>query len=416
MASIRVLHFGDLHIGMENYGRIDPDTGINGRVMDFLRRLTDVVDYALDNDIDLVLFAGDAYKTRDPNSTYRREFTRRIKRLADSGIPVVLLVGNHDLPTQQKKASSIDIFRTLEVPNVLVASRDFLHQIKTRRGDAIQIATVPYPVRQRLLARDEHKDKTIAELDTLVQELLTDNIQALAAQVDPALPAVLIGHFGVSEAKLGSERTVMLGRDVVVLKSVLADPVWDYVALGHIHRHQDLNRGQQPPIVYCGSLERIDFGEEGEAKGFVVAEIPVPDQESGQRAECTWQFHAVDARRFVTIRVDLRKEADPMAALLASVAKHSVSEAIVRLIIQLRPEQEGLLRDAEIRQALGEAYYIASISKETERAYRQRLGGDSPEELTPVELLTRYLETKDTPPERLQVLLQHAQEILHAEQ
>ena len=82
----------------------------------------------------------------------------------------------------------------------------------------------------------------------------------------------------------------------------------------------------------------------------------------------------------------------------------------------LRPEQEGLLRDAEIRQALGEAYYIASIGKETERAYRQRLGGDSPEELTPVELLARYLETKDTSPERLQVLLQHAQEIFRAEQ
>ena len=54
----------------------------------------------------------------------------------------------------------------------------------------------------------------------------------------------------MSDAKFGSERTVMLGRDVVVLKSVLAVPAWDYVALGHIHRHQELNRGQQPPIVY----------------------------------------------------------------------------------------------------------------------------------------------------------------------
>jgi exonuclease SbcD len=415
VASIRLLHFGDLHIGMESYGRIDPDTGINGRVMDFLRRLTDVVDYALENEVDLVLFAGDAYKTRDPNSTYRREFARRIKRLADRGIPVVLLVGNHDLPAQEKKAPSIGIFRTLEVPNVLVASRDRLHRIKTRRGDTIQIATVPYPVRQRLLARQEHKDKSIAELDALVQELLTDNIQALAAQVDPGLPAVLTGHFSVSEAKLGSERTVMLGRDVVVLKSVVADPVWDYVALGHIHRHQDLNHGQQPPIIYCGSLERIDFGEEGQAKGFVVADIPISDQESGQRGECAWQFHAVEARRFVTIRADLRKEADPMAALLASIARHSVSEAIVRLVLQIRPEQEGLLRDAEIRKALEEAYYIASINKEMERAYRQRLGGDSPEELTPAELLARYLETKDTPPERLQVLQQHAEEIFQSE-
>ncbi|MFC2030204.1 exonuclease SbcCD subunit D [Chloroflexota bacterium] len=415
MASIRVLHFGDLHIGMENYGRIDPDTGINGRVMDFLRRLTEVVDYALENEIDLVLFAGDAYKTRDPNSTYRREFARRIKRLADGGIPVVLLVGNHDLPAQEKKASSIDIFRTLDVPNVLVASHDHLHHLTTRQGDTIQVATVPYPVRQRLLAREEHKEKTIAELDSLVQELVAENIEAVAAQVDPSLPAVLTGHFSVSEAELGSERTVMLGRDVVVLKSALDDPAWDYVALGHIHRHQDLNHGQQPPIVYCGSLERIDFGEEKEAKGFVVAEVPVPDKETGRQGKCEWQFHAVDARRFVTIRADLRQEIDPMAALLETLAQRDVEDAVVRVIVQLRAEQEGLLRDAEILTALGEAYFVASISKEIERAYRQRLGGESPEELTPAELLARYLETKDLPAERLQVLMQHAEEIFQDE-
>jgi exonuclease SbcD len=165
MSGIRLLHLADLHIGMENYGHIDPATGLNGRVMDFLRRLSEVVDYALENEVDLVLFAGDAYKSRDPNSTYRREFARRIKRLADAGIPVVLLVGNHDLPAQERRASSIDIFRTLDVPNVVVASRDHLHRLTTRRGEPIQVATVPYPIRQRLLAREEHKEKTIAELD-----------------------------------------------------------------------------------------------------------------------------------------------------------------------------------------------------------------------------------------------------------
>ena len=407
MTSIRIMHLADLHIGMENYGRLDPATGLNGRVMDFLRRLSEAVDYALENEVDLVLFAGDAYKTRDPNSTYRREFARRIKSLADAGIPVVLLVGNHDLPAQDKRASSIEIFRTLDVPNVLVANRDQLHQITTRRGAPIQVATVPYPVRQRLLARDEHKDKTIAELDTLVQQLVAENIQALAAQVDPSIPAVLIGHFSVSDAKYGSERTVMLGRDVVVLKSVLADPAWDYVALGHIHRHQELNRGQQPPIVYCGSLERIDFGEEKEPKGFVIADV--------RRGHAEWEFHRVEARRFVTIRNDVRDEADPLAAMLETITQHDVADAIVRVIIQAQPEQEGLLRDGDIRRALGEAYFVASISKEMERAYRQRLGGESPEELTPAELLAHYLESKNTPRERIDLLLQHAEEIFQAE-
>ncbi len=407
MTGIRLLHFADLHIGMENYGRIDPATGVNGRVMDFLRRLSEIVEFALQSDVDLVVFAGDAYKSRDPNSTYRREFSRRIKRLADAGMPVVLLVGNHDLPAQERRASSIDIFRTLDVPNVLVANRDRLHDVTTRRGDRIQIATVPYPLRQRLLAHKDYKNKTIAELDALVQQLVTENIRALAAQVDPSLPAVLVGHFSVSDAKFSSERSVMLGRDVVVLKSALADPAWDYVALGHIHRHQELNSGMQPPIVYCGSLERIDFGEEREPKGFVVAEV--------QRGHTEWRYQSVSARTFVTIRVDVRDSDDPMATILATIGRHSVDDAVVRVMIQAHAEQEGLLHDGEIHKALKDAYFVASVSREIERAYRLRLGGESPEKLSPPELLARYLESKGTPQDRIEVLLQRAQQIFQEE-
>ena len=400
---IRILHTGDLHIGMENYGQLNPATGLNGRIMDFLRCFTEAVDYALANEVDLVIFAGDAYKTREPNSTYRREFARRIKRLADAGIPVVLLIGNHDLPAQAGRASSVDIFHTLAVPKVVVASTDRLYHLTTRRGAVVQVATVPYPLRQRLLVHDEYKNMTMAELDLAVQRMLGENIQALAAQVDPSLPAILTGHFSVSEASFGSERAVMLGRDVIVLKSALADPIWDYVALGHIHRHQELNDGQHPPIVYCGSLERIDFGEETERKGFVVADVC--------RGHTEWEFHPVGARRFVTIRADVRAETDPASAVLETIARHQLGDAVVRVIIQARAEQEAVLREADIRRALNGAYFVAGVSFEIERAYRQRLGGESPEGLSPTELLTRYLESKGTPPQRIGTLLQYAEEI-----
>ena len=74
MQPIKLLHTADIHIGMENYGRIDPATGINARVMDFLRRLSDIGDYAIEQGMDVFVFAGDAYKTRDPNPTHQREF------------------------------------------------------------------------------------------------------------------------------------------------------------------------------------------------------------------------------------------------------------------------------------------------------------------------------------------------------
>src|SRR5512138_1415747 len=104
---------------MENYGKTDPATGISSRVMDFLRSLNSIVEYAEENAADLAIFAGDAFKSSAPNPTYQREFARRIKRLAKV-CPVVLLVGNHDIPAMTQKASSVEIFHTLEVDNVIV--------------------------------------------------------------------------------------------------------------------------------------------------------------------------------------------------------------------------------------------------------------------------------------------------------
>ena len=387
---------------MENYGRLDPATGVNGRVRDFLHRFDDLINYGMEHEVDLVVFAGDTFKTRNPNPTYQRAFARRVKRLADAGVPVVLLVGNHDLPTMTQRASSVDIFRTLDVPNVIVGRDERVHTIETRNGP-VQVATVPYPVRQRLLAHDEYRGYSIEQLDQKVQEVVTKNIQALADKLDPTLPSVLTAHLSVSSATFGSERSVMIGRDAVILKSVLADPAWDYVALGHIHLHQSLNDGQYPPVVYSGSLERIDFGEEGQVKGFCWIKLA--------RGETTWQFVEVNARPFVTISVDVREAPDPMLALQQKITARNLQGAVVRLILKLRADQEPLIRDRDVRAFLSDAYFIGGITREVERETRIRLGNLSPEEMTDPELLSKYLETKNTEPERSQVLLAHAEMI-----
>ena len=398
-----MLHFSDLHIGMENYGRLDSATGINRRVIDFLDRLDEVIDYGLEHEVDLVIFAGDAYKSRNPNPTHQRAFARRIKRVADAGVPVVLLVGNHDLPTMVKKASSVDIFRTLDVPHVTVGRREEVHRIDTRRGP-VQVATVPYPVRQRLLAHDDFRGLSIEALDRELERIVTGNIQAMAEQIDPDVPAVLAAHLSVSEATYGSERSVMVGRDAVVLKSTLADPAWDYVALGHIHKHQSLNQGAYPAVVYAGSLERIDFGEEKEPKGFCWVELA--------RGETEWDFVEVDARPFVTVRADLREAEDPLFMLQQEATAHDLTEAVVRVILHLRADQEEMIRDREIRRLLGEAAFVGGIRREVEREARIRLGNLSPEELTSRELLERYLDAKETPPERKEELLELAKALL----
>src|SRR3990172_4108868 len=241
---IRVLHFADLHVGMENYGKIDPQTGISSRIRDFLDRLDEVIAYALDHDAALVIFPGDAFKTRDPDPTQQREFAKRIKGLADK-VPVFMLVGNHDVPGMAAKATSIDIFRTLEVPNVTVGRQIGSQVIQTKSGPVF-VGWVPFPVRSRLLAQEEHKGASVEQLDKAVEKLIIEEMADLtraAADQTPGVPRVLVGHFSVGGAAYGSERSVILGRDLVIPKSALSCPVLGYVALGHIHKHQNLTWG-----------------------------------------------------------------------------------------------------------------------------------------------------------------------------
>ena len=409
---IRVLHFADTHIGMENYGVTDPDTGVSSRVIDFLRRMDEMIAYAAAQDVDLVIFAGDAFRSRSPNPTYQREFASRIRALSELA-PTVLLVGNHDLPANAAKASTMEIYATLDVPNIWVAQEYAARRISTERGDVI-VGAAPYPVRARLLEKVNTRRLSMAEIDAALLVSLHDKLEALAAEADAhaddAMPRILTGHFSVSGAVWGSERSVMLGQDVVVDLDILADKRWDYVALGHIHKHQNLTRRHRdlPPVVYSGSLERIDFGEADDPKGFCWVELT--------RGRTSWRFQRCAARELLTLRIDCRDASDPTRRALELLKQQPVADAVVRLFIQLRPEGETLLQDAEIVAALRSAgvFHIAGIRKDVERGERVRLDV-SPEGLTPLELLERYFESREVDAARREELLELARGIVEGE-
>jgi exonuclease SbcD len=157
-------------------------------------------------------------------------------------------------------------------------------------------------------------------------------------------------------------------------------------------------------MVYSGSLERIDFGEEKEAKGFCWVEL--------EKGNTTWQFVEVKARPFETINLDVREEDDPTMAAQAALAQYDLAEAIVRVNIRLRPEQDASLREKDLRAALRRADYIAAINRQADREVRERLGGLSPEGMTPKQLLEKYLFAKNVDDDRIELLLKHADKII----
>jgi len=398
---VRLLHFADLHLGAESYGRFDPETGLSSRLGDFLSSLDKVVKYALDNQVHLVLFAGDAYRTCDPSPTHQREFASRMARLAHAGIPTVLLTGNHDVAPSHGRANAVEIFRTLSVANIYVVSTPRVFTVETK-GGPIQIVGMPWLGRSALTSRDEHKNKTIEEIRELILEKANNIVLGQVQELDPALPVVFLAHGSVFGAAYSSERKTMLGQDVVLPASLCTNPAFDYVALGHIHKHQVLH--SSPLVVYAGSLERIDFGEEKEEKGFVVAEVG--------KKNADYQFVPTQARRFLTIDVVAHNK-DPMADIAQAISRHDVRDTVVRVSVRVQPELESLIDEKECRRLLKEAFHVAAITREVEHPRRLRLGPDSSiESLTPRDLLAKYLEYKSVPTDRAGKLLAYAERLM----
>jgi len=406
---MKILHFADLHLGVETYGRIDPATGLSSRFLDFLAAFDQVVDYALENRVDLILFCGDAYKSREPNQTQQREFAKRINRLSTSSIPVFLLTGNHDLPNAIGRATATEIFDTLAIQKVYVSNRPDIYRIPTNSG-VIQIASLPWLRRSALLSKEATKNLNFSQINEKLQEVLTNIITANTQKLDPTLPAILAAHVWVSGAKVGSEASMTIGQEHALLLSNITHPAFDYIALGHIHRHQIMH--DSPPVVYAGSLERLNFSEEADDKGFYMVEIE-PDKETGKR-QVSFDFYRVTGRRFLTINVDIEPEdVDPTVAVIKTITEqeNNIRDSIVRLNISLPAQVEGQLRDNDIRSALKEAHYF-TIARDIKREIRLRLGKWTAEEITPIEALKVYLQSKKISPERAKTLLEYGERLI----
>ena len=405
---MRILHFADLHIGVENYGRIDPNTGLSSRLGDFLRTYDELVDYAIENSVDLVLFCGDAYKSRDPSQTHQREFARRIARLSGAGIPTFLLVGNHDTPQVMAQATALEIFPTLNVANVHIGERLQTYLVETRDGP-LQVVALPWIKRSDFLATDTTRGMTHREINEAIEQGISRAIKAQMESLDGSIPTVLAGHVTISQSTLASEQTMMLGHDHVLLNSSVALPQLDYVALGHIHRHQVLS--QNPHVVYAGSLQRVDFGEEKDDKGFCVIEID-PSLPQGSRLT-DFEFVKSSARRFLTIDVRLDAgDEDPTSTVIKAIEEEDFAGAIVRLRLTLPAELEPLLVESRIRAALEQAHHVASVSREIIDRTRTRIQDPNTRGMSPKDALRLYFDTRNVPDDRAAVLMQYADELI----
>ncbi len=419
---IKLLHFADAHIDMANYGRHDPETGLPMRVMDFLKSLDEIVDCAVEEQVDLVIFAGDAYKDRSPAPTYQREWGKRIMRLSHAGILTLLLTGNHDISPSTGRAHAIQEFDTLEVPHVRVLNKPQFLPPDELEGLPVQVLALPWISRSGLMASQELSGSNPEETFKELGKRLSDLMENWLKEADPSLPTILTAHASVEGAQYGNERLVMLGRDVVLPPALVKDTRLDYVALGHIHKAQNLNEDAHPPVIYPGSIERVDFGEAKDKKYFVTASV------AKGKTQVIWH-ELKHIRPFIDISVVLlgrrplfeqehsSSESDQGVNVKLQAAlppQEKLEGAIVRMVIEYRREWEALMDEAALR-ALAEPAFEFHLVKRPQMEARVRLPeGRTAGSLSVFELLDIYWDasSRDMDKEKKAALNRLAKEII----
>jgi exonuclease SbcD len=156
------------------------------------------------------------------------------------------------------------------------------------------------------------------------------------------------------------------------------------VALGHIHKSQDLNTGNHPPVIYPGSIERVDFGEAKDDKFFVIADV------SRGHTQVEW-CKLEGIRPFVDrfVRLDSQEEVTERI-LEAFPPLDQLKGAIVRLVLEYPRDWEASIDEASIREYLADAFSF-SLEKRAQVEGRIRLPGDQAVgSLSALELLDLY--------------------------
>ncbi|MGD1997592.1 MAG: exonuclease SbcCD subunit D [Candidatus Dependentiae bacterium] len=387
---ITFFHTADIHFGVENYGRIDAATGIHTRLLDFEKALSTMIDAAIAQKVDLFVFAGDAYKTPYPTPTQQKLLLNQWFRLQEHNIPMVIVVGNHDHPLSFGRAHALDVFGNIRHDGFYVFGKPGVVTIKTKSGP-VQVVGIPWPMRTNVMAKEAHQLKSAEDITGYLSERVGSLISQFAAELDPNLPSIFAGHLTVTTGVFsGSEKRAVFGTDPVFMPSQLAIPPFDYVALGHLHRYQNLNESGNCPVVYSGSPERVDFGERKEPKGYCTVTI---EADAGVK-KTRHSFVELPVRPMHQIEVHLKPEVDFTEQLLAAIAQYQLEGAIIKIVYHLPKGKTDLVDLSAIQKACKPAHYVTGIvpvHQVQERTQRATLST----RMSTEQLVYKYLQTQD---------------------
>jgi len=233
---MKIVHISDTHLGYSAYSKVDEESGLNQREMDFYQAFGRFVDKCLELRPDAVLHSGDLFDTVRPSNRAISFALEQFLRLNEARIPVVVIAGNHSTPRLRETGSVFKIFEHLE----------FVHPVFREEYEKVELG-----------------DLIVHALPHCEGERLASEAGRMSAVKGKRNVAMM--HVGIS-----SLQVFRMGEfNEQVLPASYLKPEFDYIALGHFHNHSEVTRN----AWYSGSSERLSFSEADEPKGLVEVDL-----------------------------------------------------------------------------------------------------------------------------------------------
>ena len=397
---LKVLHTGDWHIGSFPGPEVG---GQNARFQDICRCLDFQAMYAEEHRPDLIVVSGDIFHQArvwsDRGLRESRTAIDHIRRLSNVA-PTVVLRGtpNHDSEEQFEMLTTAfygdDSVGVVTEPEVL--------HIHTYHGQRVDVACIPGF--DRGVHRAAHPGLSREEETQVFTDELAKVVLGLKAQCEPGVTSILSTHFTVPGCNMESGQTALFAQfEPVIYPDTLKAADFDLVALGHIHRPQQLPEAGRA-VFYCGSITGLNFNDEGQPRGFYIHDIDDDGEAWSEYVETPY-------REFETIRLG---EDDVRAMLSAErvVVPDRLKGKIVRVLYTCSDETNKAFNKAVLEKRLydGGVFYVSEITPEeiTTSVNRDELHGDN----SPEQNLAEYLTEKEKSPEDAQRIIELARPII----
>ncbi len=295
----KLYFIGDTHFGRKYSFLQDYELNISRRNFDVINNCEKIVEDAISNNADYVIFLGDVYDRKIISPTIRKIVRKRIfDLLLKANIPVLIIGGNHDSSRNPRRG--VDLEDLTSYPNVDVVTQ-YEEKIIESKGKKIGVLCLPFIHYEILLALAQREGYPISEKDqthsiaqTIVETYISNMCEEDLKECDYR---ILIGHYYLKGSKFReTSNPNQIYGEFQLNQQMIQKKNFDLVMFGHVHLKQTLYDDDR--IVVLGSSDRIHMGERDSKKFYAIYE---PEKDN-------LEFKEIDCRTLLKLEIEIPKE------------------------------------------------------------------------------------------------------------